>query len=87
MFIDTRSTTAAKSIAEKVADTKRQKTIDTRFQYVQDLVRRKVIELAYVSTENMDADVFTKPLSRESFERHRSKLLNQFSFMLSWFGW
>lgn len=76
--------TAAKAIAEKVADTKKSKTIDVRYAYVNDMVKRGIVQLAYIVTDNMLADIFTKPLPRDTFEKHRASLVGGFSFMLKW---
>ena len=77
---------SAKAIAERLADTKRSKTIDVRYNYVQQYIEEKAIELAYIPTGEMVADIFTKPLSRELFLRHRLKLVGAFAFMLTWYS-
>ncbi|OIT29617.1 retrovirus-related pol polyprotein from transposon tnt 1-94 [Nicotiana attenuata] len=46
------------------------KHIDTKYNYVRDMVRRKVGNVKYVSTKDMLADPLTKPLSRDAFVRH-----------------
>ena len=76
--------TSAKAIAERLADTKRSKTIDIRYNYVQQYIEEKVVELAYIDTGEMVADTLTKPLSRDLFEKHRKRLLGNFQFMYSW---
>ena len=82
IYVDSTST---KAIAEKVADTKKSKTIEVRYQYVHDLIKRGVITLRHVATTEMIADIFTKPLPRDTFEKFRQKLVGEaFSFMLSW---
>ena len=35
-----------------------------------------VVKVIKVSTEDNEADIFTKPLDRASFERHRDTLMN-----------
>lgn len=40
---------------------KRTKHIDVRYHYVKDLVKDNIVKAKYLSTENMLADVLTKP--------------------------
>ena len=49
----------------------RSKHIDTKHAFTKDLRERGVIELRYLPTENMEADLMTKPLGRSKLERHR----------------
>ena len=67
----------AKAIAERLADTKRSKTIDVRYNYVHHYIEEQSIELAYIESKEMVSDIFTKPLSRDLFVKHRMKLLGQ----------
>ena len=75
---------SAKAIAERLADTKRSKTIDVRYNFVQQHIEERAVELAYIPTGDMSADVGTKPLPRESFLKHRDKLVGCFAFMQTW---
>ncbi|OIT36922.1 retrovirus-related pol polyprotein from transposon tnt 1-94, partial [Nicotiana attenuata] len=43
------------------------KHIDIKYNYARDMVRRKVVNVKYVSTKDMLADPLTKPLSRDAF--------------------
>ena len=43
---------------------------------MKDRVEAGEIQIEYMSTENMIADVMTKPLNGAAFERMRSLLLN-----------
>jgi hypothetical protein len=43
---------------------------------VKDRVEAKEIEVVYMPTEDMIADVMTKPLQGEAFKRLRDMLLN-----------
>jgi len=49
----------------------RTKHIDIRYHYVHEAVQDGLISLLYCPTEEMIADLFTKPLSRERFETLR----------------
>lgn len=42
--------------------TRRSKHIETKQNYVRDLIERKIVSLKFCPTENMTADIFTKPL-------------------------
>lgn len=42
---------------------KRTKHIDLRYHYVKDLIKREIINVKYLSTDQMCADVLTKPLN------------------------
>jgi len=50
---------------------KRTKHIDIRFHFVREAVQIGLIELQYCSTENMIADILTKPLPAERFVKLR----------------
>ena len=44
--------------------------------YVRDLFQRHIIGVEYVNTDDMPADIFTKPLPFDAFAKHRATLLN-----------
>lgn len=50
------------------------KHIDVRFHFLRDLVNKAEVELRYCNTHNQVADVFTKPLKLEQFEKFREIL-------------
>lgn len=52
----------------------RAKHIDIRHHFVRERVANNEVDLQYCSTKNMLADVFTKQLPREAFERFRAEL-------------
>ena len=41
-----------------------------------EAIENKQIQVVYCKTEDMHADIFTKPLSKVKFERHRSAFMN-----------
>lgn len=43
--------------------------IDVRFHFRRDLVKDEVIKLSYCNTEEQIADIMTKPLKLEQFEK------------------
>ena len=53
---------------------RRSKHIDTKYAYAKDLHQQRVIELRYMPTERMEADLMTKPLDRVKLERHRTAI-------------
>jgi len=50
------------------------KHIDIRHHFICKKVKRREIKLDYVPTKNMLADVFTKALPREAFEKFHAQL-------------
>lgn len=60
---------------ERLSD--RSKHIDTRFHFVKDYVKKGIVQCKYCPTENMLADVLTKPTAATKFEAFRKQLLLQ----------
>jgi hypothetical protein len=56
----------------------RTKHIDTRFHFIRDLIKDNVIEIKYLPTDHMIADILTKALPRVKFEGLRV-LLNGYA--------
>ena len=52
----------------------RSKHIDVRYHVIRDLVAAKVIEVKYLETENMTADIMTKSLGFVLHARHTKGL-------------
>ena len=50
------------------------KHIDVKFHFLRDLVNNGVIKLSYYASENQTADIMTKPLKLEQFEKLRGML-------------
>jgi hypothetical protein len=50
----------------------RSKHIDVRFHFLRDLTREGAIELVYCGTQDQLADVMSKPLTVDAFQRFRS---------------
>ena len=53
---------------------RRNKHIDLAYHFVQDAVRRKIVELHYVPTTENTADILTKPLSRVLFDKFAKQM-------------
>ncbi|KXJ76875.1 hypothetical protein RP20_CCG008711 [Aedes albopictus] len=53
---------------------RRTKHIDTRFNFVRELMSTDVMEVRYCPTDSMIADILTKPLARVKLERFRAQI-------------
>ena len=52
----------------------RSKHIDVRFHFLRDLTRDKVIELVHCNSQDQVADLLTKPIKQQTFEKLREQL-------------
>jgi hypothetical protein len=52
----------------------RTKHIDIRHHFIRELVASDAIDLTYISTESMIADMFTKPLTKQNHHKHLDML-------------
>ena len=52
----------------------RSKHIDVRFHFLRDLTKEKVIDLIYCRSKDQIADLFTKPLKLDAFQKLRKLL-------------
>ncbi len=52
----------------------RTKHIDIKYHYTKDLVAAGKVHLHYCPTTEMVADALTKPLQKDTFEKHKSDL-------------
>ena len=71
-FIDN---TAAIDIVKSHGASGRTKHFERWITYVRDLYQRKIITVTHLRTDEMPADIFTKPLLYLSFTKFRKKLL------------
>jgi hypothetical protein len=74
MYQDNQSTMALIKKGRSTAESTRH--IAIRFYFIKDRVESKELKIEYMPTEDMVADIFTKPLQGELFRRLRAKLLN-----------
>ena len=51
------------------------KHIQARDLHIRDLVRDGLIKPIHVKTADNTSDIFTKPLQRKAFQKHRAALL------------
>ena len=66
----------AKALAENPQGPHRSKHIGVRFHFLRGLVRLGQVTIHSVASAEQHADIFTKPLGREAFRRHRDFLMN-----------
>ena len=66
--------TSAVSMEKNPVHHKRTKHIDVRHHFLRDNVEKGNIVLTYCPTEEQIADIFTKALSKDQFERNRLNL-------------
>ena len=63
-------------MAEQSVTNKRTKHIDLRYHFVREEIQEfKNFDLKYVITTENTSDIFTKPLDRTLFEKHRDTLM------------
>jgi hypothetical protein len=61
-------------MADNPVEHSRTKHIDIRYHFLRDHQQKGDIEIAYVSTHNQLADIFTKPLDEKTFSKLRNEL-------------
>ena len=54
----------------------RTKHISVRQHFIHEFVEDGIIKVIFVKSRNNDADIFTKNLSRELFEKHKNRIIN-----------
>lgn len=52
----------------------RNRAVEVKYHRIRDYVQRNWIKVFYRPTDHMVADIFTKPLSKPVFEKHRTAL-------------
>ena len=68
--------TAAIQMAANPTSTSRTRHISLQYHYVRELVQKGILVVQHLVSPQQLADIFTKPLSKEVFRRHRAALLN-----------
>ena len=74
IMIDNQS---AIKIAENDVEHTRSKHIDIKYNFIRNEIRDKNIELRWISTRDQIADIFTKSLVKEIFEKLRDQLISK----------
>ena len=62
---------SAIDISKNLVQHSKTKHIEIRYHFIRDLVERKVVALEYIPTKRQNANIFTKPLDRSTFESFR----------------
>ena len=62
------------ALAQNPISHSRAKHIDIRFHFIRERIERNEIKLQYISTRQMVADILTKALPREAFEKFHEAL-------------
>ncbi len=57
-------------LAKYATTSNRTKHIDTRYHFVREYIEDGIVKVIFVRSENNHADIFTKNLNGESFEKH-----------------
>jgi hypothetical protein len=60
--------------ASKIPNPKFLKHVDIKAKFVNNLVSEGLLKVTHISTKNQIADLLTKAISVDAFERHRSKM-------------
>ena len=66
--------TSAINISKNPCQHKRTKHIDIRHHFLRDNVEKGLVSMNYCATNKQIADIFTKALNREQFEKNRLEL-------------
>ena len=64
------------SMLNNNGSSRKSKHIDTRYNFVRDLVAKRVVAVKYCPTEQMVADILTKPLPRVKLGSLRKEIMN-----------
>ena len=67
--------TGAIYLANNYTTGPRTKHIDIRVHFVRDLIVAEILRVVFVRTDDNDADIFTKNVGEELFDRHSVKLV------------
>jgi len=62
------------TLSKPIVNIKEKKYIDIRHHFLRDNVEKGLISMNFCATDKQTADIFTKALSREQFERNRLEL-------------
>ena len=62
----------AMNLARNPVNHKASKHIDVKHHRIRDLLKRKVFKLVYVPTLDNTADILTKGVDKQKFEKHRA---------------
>jgi hypothetical protein len=61
-------------LAEQATSSIRTKHIDTRYHFVREYIEDGIIKITFVRSAENTADIFTKNLSKETFDKHTTRI-------------
>jgi hypothetical protein len=64
-------------LANNQTTSQRTKHVDVRYHFVREYIEDGLIKIIFVKSKDNDADIFTKNLDGESFQRHVVKFLGE----------
>jgi hypothetical protein len=62
-------------LASNATTSQRTRHIDVRYHFVRDYVEDGVVQIVFVRSEDNDADMFTKNVSKDVYKRHMEKYM------------
>ena len=62
-------------LAENAGTSQRTKHIDIRYHFIRDLIENGTIQINFIKTTENDADIYTKNVSSELFNKHIGKYM------------
>jgi hypothetical protein len=60
-------------LANNRTTSERTKHVDIRHHFVREFIEDGIVKIVFVRSKNNDADIFTKNLTGEGYERHAGK--------------
>jgi hypothetical protein len=63
-------------LSQSASTSNRTKHIDVRYHFVREYIEDGIIKVIFVRSTKNDADLFTKNLGGELFQKHRDKVIN-----------
>ena len=63
-------------MSDNISVSQRTKHVDVRCRFIQQYVMEGFIKVIFVKTEDNDADLFTKNLSGDKYDKHSNKLIS-----------
>ena len=75
IFMDNKS---AIELCKTLKQNHKARNINMRIQFIRECINARIVELVFIRSENNVADILTKPLGRNLFDKHSYNLLNGF---------
>ena len=64
-------------LSKSATTSNRTKHVDVRYHFVREYIKDGVLTILFVRSENNDADIMTKNLGTETFQKHSAKLAKE----------